>query len=196
MPEFTRTAYCSDYETTVSLDIEFEESFDVEPQEYVEACSPRECGELLDAIVAEHSLHNVLPHADDDTLHELAEALGVTLQDSAPSVPIPDLNLSSSDIARIPGQMLADNLTWVQLKDIFLALPCGRERALKSAWEVLTPSAKERLFAALGTQPPVPSTPREPVDDALELLSDVDRNHLLGLPDATLNHLRALLAEA
>lgn len=193
MPEFTKPAYYSDYETTVSLDVEFDETFNVEPKEYIEACSISECAELLDALVAECSLSSLFERVDEGTLDELAEALGVTRQAPAPSVPVPDLNLSSSDIARIPGQMLADNLTWVQLKDIFLALPFGRERALKSAWEVLTPSAKERLFAALGTQPPAQ---REPVDDALELLSDVDRNRLLGLPDTTLDHLRTLLTEA
>ncbi|NVZ07985.1 hypothetical protein HW932_01760 [Allochromatium humboldtianum] len=194
MPSFTKTAYYSDYETTVSLDVEFDETFEIDPTEYVESCTKRECGELLDAIVSENNLHDVFQHADEDTLSTLAEALSVTRQAPPPSVPIPDLNLSSSDIARIPGHMLADNITWQQLLAILLTLPYGRRAALEEAWDKLAPYNKNELATALGLSTAPPRT--EPVDDALELLSDVDRNRLLGLPDTTLDHLRTLLTEA
>ena len=193
MASFTKTAYYSDYETTVSFDVEFDEDFEVDPDEYVEACSIRECGELLDALVNHADLSAAFAYTDNDTREAFAETLGIPYQ--APTTPIQDLNLSIADIKRIPGDVMAAYITTEQLHDILRELPYGRKPSLDEALRCLSQGTRDDLAAAFGA-PAAPTQPREPLDDALELLSDVDRNRLLGLPDSTLDHLRSLLSEA
>lgn len=199
MPSFTREVrYENDYYSTeITVCDEFDEEFSIEPSEFVDECDDSDLVELLNSLADLSELPQLLQDAHPNVRIAFANALG-----TPPPLPIPasgnapagSLHLNGPDIVRIDPHHIALYATWPQIKALLEVLSYGRRDALNEAWSRLDPTIKSDLAAVLGSG--APSDLREPIDDALELLSDVDRNRLLGLPDTTLDHLRTLLTEA
>lgn len=193
MPSFTRQVeYQNDfYSTEITVYDEFDEEFDIGVEEFFNECDTDDMAEFLDLIVNKGLLADVLNAISHETRLALT---GVTSESPTPTAPPVGLNLGATDIQRIPPDWIAEYTTSDQVLQLLIALAFGRHNTLIHVWERMSQATRDSLITSLGFPGGQPS--REPVEDALELLSDIDRNRLLGLPDTTLDHLRSLLSEA
>lgn len=205
MPTFTKNIeYQNDYYSTeISVYDEFDEEFDIDATDFFEECDYGDIAEFLDLVASMSDLKGPLSEMGDDERRTLAAALNAYYTDNGEAPPDPEYPtpadpasaMTRDSVQTLPEQWIAEGTNWMQIKALLEALPSTRLAAFTAAWHALHPSTKSQLLDKILNGRPAPA-PREPIDDALELLSDVDRNRLLGLPDSTLDHLRELLSEA
>ena len=150
MPTFERRVSYNDYETEVctyvSVDVEFDEEFGVDVEDFIDSCSFDEQVECLERIADMHNLSRIIDEADSDAIQLLIEALELPPRpprlaaELAPTQPIPSPT-SPSDEAL--DELLAD-------PNRFLGLP---EETLRTLRQHLLVELKAMLSVLRPNQP-------------------------------------------